>query len=545
MARDTSKEAADVATAFACVDEMAKGFEINPLEMKSQIIAAVARKANSPAQRQFVVDHCISLIEIAVETDEYVVARGLLQTAESISKKDRDLAQRVNGWLQKIEAGAQAFAGVEFAMSRLHVDPADPKANAVVGQHLCFAKGDFNRGLPLLKKGDESILAGLAGQDLANPPVSAEQLHMADAWWQFAESSEAATKNRIRARAHSWYCKAITTLTGLEKIRAQQRIEEFELTQYDLDAAIASGLNWLARQQEKDGRWTFACSSDPGKWKSSVAATGIGLLAFLDAGHTHLQGDYKLVVRKALVYLTNRIRVDANGGDLRDVDSNGMTAHALASLGICEAYVRTKDKRLQHPAQLALRFLLYAQDPSEGGWFNSPRSGGRTTHLGWPLMVLLAASESKFAVPLQSVRGVDAFLDLEQTDGGRTYRAKRTADPLPISTAIGLLARAQLTGHGRSPVIKDGIDRLAALPASNDPHFQFFAAVLFSRTDSELWKKWKPTVQRQLLRLQDRQGETKGSWFKGLSTASPLEASEIGRIGTTSLCLATLALTKQ
>ena len=45
-----------------------------------------------------------------------------------------------------------------------------------------------------------------------------------------------------------------------------------------------------------------------------------------------------------------------------------MYSHGLASIAICEAYAMTRDPDLVEPAQLALNFLVYAQDPRGGGW---------------------------------------------------------------------------------------------------------------------------------------------------------------------------------
>ena len=84
---------------------------------------------------------------------------------------------------------------------------------------------------------------------------------------------------------------------------------------------------------------------------------------------------------------------EGTGGDLRGkvVGNEGMYAHAIATLALCEAYGQTRDSKLKEPAQRAVNFILAAQDPKGGGWRYSPRQPGDTTVTGWQLMSLKSA----------------------------------------------------------------------------------------------------------------------------------------------------------
>jgi hypothetical protein len=80
------------------------------------------------------------------------------------------------------------------------------------------------------------------------------------------------------------------------------------------EAAVNLGLDWLARHQEADGSWSFQHGpDDPGTMVCPTAATGLALLAFLGAGHTHKKGDYKSHVTLGLKYLTDHMEVGKNG----------------------------------------------------------------------------------------------------------------------------------------------------------------------------------------------------------------------------------------
>ena len=65
------------------------------------------------------------------------------------------------------------------------------------------------------------------------------------------------------------------------------------------------------------------------------------------------------------------MRVGAQGGALNEPGGQ-MYAHGLASIALCEAYAMTHDKDLLAPAQAALDFICFAQDPPAAAGATSP-----------------------------------------------------------------------------------------------------------------------------------------------------------------------------
>jgi hypothetical protein len=89
------------------------------------------------------------------------------------------------------------------------------------------------------------------------------------------------------------------------------------------EVAVDNALKWLAAHQLADGSWSFdhrdgACNGrckDQGSFKlAKGGATGIALLAFLGAGKTHLEGEYKDTVAKGLKFLLATQRKDPKTG---------------------------------------------------------------------------------------------------------------------------------------------------------------------------------------------------------------------------------------
>ena len=104
------------------------------------------------------------------------------------------------------------------------------------------------------------------------------------------------------------------------------------------ERCVTNGLNWLVRYQQPDGKWSFRHGpDDPGSLaQCTTGATGLALLSFLGAGHTHRNKNsrYRANVDKGLRYLVSQIKLEGNSGDLRGkvVSNEGMYADAIATL---------------------------------------------------------------------------------------------------------------------------------------------------------------------------------------------------------------------
>jgi len=99
------------------------------------------------------------------------------------------------------------------------------------------------------------------------------------------------------------------------------------------EAAVSRGLQWLAAQQQSDGRWRL-----DGGMRTDSAATSLALLAFLGAGQTHLTGRHEAQVALGLRWL---LAQQAEDGDLRAGSSGntGMYAHGQGAIVLCEVYL--------------------------------------------------------------------------------------------------------------------------------------------------------------------------------------------------------------
>lgn len=218
----------------------------------------------------------------------------------------------------------------------------------------------------------------------------------------------------------------------------------------ETEAAVARGLRWLSRYQNRDGSWSLhAFHRAPGAvgdedglgQESDVAGTSLALLPFLGAGQTHRSGEYKSLVLRGLNWLVGQQKED---GDLRGSGIGDMYAHGQAAIVLCEAYAMTRDPQLREPAQKALDFIVRAQH-SAGGWRYDPGQAGDTSVLGWQLMALRSGKMAYLRVPDRVFAGASRYLDSAQADryGGR-YAYLPGGGATPTMTAEALLCRQYL-----------------------------------------------------------------------------------------------------
>jgi hypothetical protein len=287
------------------------------------------------------------------------------------------------------------------------------------------------------------------------------------------------------------------------------------------EAAVAAALRWLAAVQMADGGWSFDHRIGPPASPARMAdhsgtltearngATAMATLPFLGAGQTHVEGSYKGTVKGGLAYLMTHMKRD---GGMHE-GGGSMYSHGLASIVLCEGYAMTKDKMLMAPAQGAVNFIVYAQDPVGGGWRYQPKQAGDTSVVGWQLMALKSAHMAYLQVPANTVRGAIKFLDTVQANSGAQYGYTAPAGS-PTTTAVGLLCRMYLGWKKENEALQNGVKFLAAQgPSNNNMYFNYYATQVMRQNGGEHWDGWNKKMRDHLVNTQAKDGPAKGSWF--------------------------------
>ena len=305
--------------------------------------------------------------------------------------------------------------------------------------------------------------------------------------------------------------------------RAPQRREELleEMGgSAETERAVAMALDWLARHQSRNGRWDGdrfdgRCGQCSGRQrvKCDIALTGLSLLCFTAADHTHVKdGPYRDVVDRALTWLLKQ--QDDEGGFLRE---ESMYSHGIATIALAEAYGMTGDPRLEGPVKAAADFIYRARNVSVGGWRYRPGQMGDTSVLGWQIMALTSAKRAGIEVPQESFSVARHWLDLvERSSRPGLYAYQPQRQVTAAMTAEGMFVRQLLGADRDEPRMRGSASYVLQHPPRWEPdantYYWYYATLALFQHQGRPWQQWNEAVKEVLLENQRIAGGTAGSW---------------------------------
>jgi hypothetical protein len=370
-----------------------------------------------------------------------------------------------------------------------------------------------------------------AARSLALEPAAASVSERAMRW---AERQPAAAIP-IPVQPQPAFAQRLRRLAEASRRPGEPSAGDMRLPDDPLEQAIESGLEFLARQQQADGRWSCDQPDGPVTLGTDTAATSLALLVFLGAGHTPSQGPYGEVIERGIQALLADQRLD---GDLYrraspQIDQNAwLYSHSLAALVLCEVYGMTRTEAYRQPAQRGLDFLVAAQDQVSGGWRYLPGRGSDLSVTGWCLMALRTGELAGLKVPPATYNGVRYWL--RASTGGPaaehlfrynylapdTDQKRHGREPTAAMTAVGLLASLQLGTPPEAESVRRGGDyllrRTPKIGTLNQPqrdtYYWYYATQVMFLLGGDYWEGWRKQLEPLLIDTQIEQGPLAGSW---------------------------------
>ena len=304
----------------------------------------------------------------------------------------------------------------------------------------------------------------------------------------------------------------------------------------DSEAAVEAGLAWLAAAQSSDGSWNaqqFGGGTETRALgesrfgtgeKADTGVSGLALLAFLSAGHTHVHGKYQTNVQQGLRYL---LRAQMPSGDLsgpkqvgkdRGVLNARMYCHSIATLALAEAHVMTGDAAIRDSLIRAAQYSINAQDPRGGGWRYSPRDPGDMSQFGWQAMALKSVARSGIAVPRDVTQRMHGFIDsctAGRAGGLFTYRPKE-GRPSETMTAEGLACRLLIDYPPSAAAQQEALTMIMQHRpgvGEDNVYFWYYATLALFQLQDESWHQWNAALKQRLLTTQEPvYAQQAGSW---------------------------------
>src|SRR5205085_3163265 len=116
---------------------------------------------------------------------------------------------------KEVEDAKKAFAAIKPYLETVAKDSKDTTAALEVGKYYCFVKGQYDRGLPYLARGEHAALKEIAVRDLGEPAKGKARADLAHDWYRLATGEKGLAHRQMLRRALHWYQLALPELEGL------------------------------------------------------------------------------------------------------------------------------------------------------------------------------------------------------------------------------------------------------------------------------------------------------------------------------------------
>jgi hypothetical protein len=299
------------------------------------------------------------------------------------------------------------------------------------------------------------------------------------------------------------------------------------------EASVKAALAWLAANQSANGGWD-ASKFGAGKERivlghdrqgagaeADTGVSGLAILSFLGAGHSHLHGNYRNEVAAALEFLRQRQRSDGSLFGEAELFAR-MYCHSMAMLATCEAYAMTRDERLDPMCRAAVSYSLSMQHPNDGGWRYRRGDTGDTSQLGWQLMALKSAKLAGIEIPDITWARAERFLRrVKRGNHGGLAAYRPDGPPTRTMTAEAWychqLLQSDRGGSLNPTAIREAIFSLEQelpTPTNRNLYYWYYATLALQQNQhhspehTTSWDSWNHALTTALIATQ----EADGSW---------------------------------
>ena len=287
------------------------------------------------------------------------------------------------------------------------------------------------------------------------------------------------------------------------------------------ELSVYLALEWLSRQQGRDGSWRLDgpySEGSSGEIVNRLAATSMALLAFQGAGFTptstrqmispngqKIEVDYRKVLRRGWKVMLGW--QDKNGCFYRksrvDHAHHKLYSQAQATIALCELYAMTRDSEYRRAAQRAVNYCCEIQDRDgvypDGGWKYDEGQESDMSVTGWFVMALQSARMAGLDVPSDVFSRIEEFLD-SVTDEGSFYCYMPGAYAKHSLTAEGLLCRQYMGWDRDDPRLIKGVEYLIDRPiAWNDTntYYWYYATQVMHHMEGDYWYGWNEVMKQE------------------------------------------------
>jgi hypothetical protein len=228
---EAAEEGASLRLSFSAAEKLAKAFDVDEFATKVEAAAKVWSAPATPAAPTASVANVQStfdLIDQLAREDDFAAAMALeasLQRAAG-SIRDSELKSAVKNHLHDLGSIREARERLGPGLEKLKQLPDDPAGNFAVGAYLCFTRGQWEKGLPFLAKGDDAVMKALASAEVRGNDDSVAVAKLADGWWDAAAKMAGSKRTAVLQHAAALYRKSVDGLSGLRRLSIEKRLND-------------------------------------------------------------------------------------------------------------------------------------------------------------------------------------------------------------------------------------------------------------------------------------------------------------------------------
>ncbi|MBU61403.1 MAG: hypothetical protein CMI26_02730 [Opitutae bacterium] len=270
----------------------------------------------------------------------------------------------------------------------------------------------------------------------------------------------------------------------------------------EIQEAISKGLSFLAKTQNQDGKWGD---------KHPVADTSLALMSYMLQGHVPGRGTYGRNMDRAVAYLVEVGKKGHAGYMGTPNHHGGMYEHGLAILALSEAWGQSTNPHLRNTLKKAVEITIRSQN-NQGGWRYNPEP--RDADLSMTVMQTVAlnsAKEAGISVPDETLKKAVKYVLYcqDETSGGFGYSGP--SGPGFARTGAGVMSLI-MCGQRNHPAVKRGMRFLHAYPDqkfSGGSHYlygNYYAIQCMYQSGEADFNAYYPHISKTLLEKQRDDG---------------------------------------
>lgn len=228
-AADVAAAGGDATLAIEAINAIHERFTNVKAEATEGTLKNLATKA-AGADALNVANHLLKVTDDAVTAADLEAAERMVKLAETAATRSKNIraASLASARAKDVEQFKKDAPAIKAALEKLEKSPTDAAAATVAGRYYCFQRGEWEKGIPLLVGADDAKLKAVAEKEAEGAKEGTDLLAIADGWYDVAATTPAHLKRAAQGRAFSFYTKAAPDLTGLNRTRADKRIDELE-----------------------------------------------------------------------------------------------------------------------------------------------------------------------------------------------------------------------------------------------------------------------------------------------------------------------------